>query len=207
MLAAPTSIVTKPLSCVAQDRNVRITARIEGRVKTARVYFRAAEPKCDEYFVEMHGSPQDPALYWAILPLAGLETRLISYQVRVDSGDGGKAIVSPAEPLNVAVLAGCVPESLSPAEQRAADNITLGLVSSGQSGTPCGFRCNGVTSVLTVANELRPNQECLRRKPWYMTPKGRTAIGAGALLLGGGVFIWNENNNKDRDRPPSPARP
>jgi hypothetical protein len=205
LIAAPPSIVTKPLTCVAKDRNARITARIEGRVKTARVYFRALDPKCDEYYVNMHQSPLDPTLYWAVLPLVGPETHLLSYQVRVDSGDGGKPNVSPAEPLTVAVQAGCVADSLSAIEQRAADYITLGLVSSGQSGAPCGFRCDGITSILTAANELRPNEACFSKKAWYMTPGGRIALGAGTVLIGGGVFIWNERNNKDRAV--SPARP
>jgi hypothetical protein len=206
LLAAPLSIVTKPLGCVAKDRNARITSRIEGRVKTARVFFHSVDPKCDEYFVEMRQSPNDPTLYWAVLPLVAPTTLTLSYQVRVDPGNGEKAVLSPSEPLTVPVREACTAEPLSEAEQRMAENLTLGLSSSGQTGAPCAFRCNGVTSILTTANELRPNEECFRvlaaNKPWYRTTAGRVGIG-GAALLGG--YIWN--SNRETAKAVSPARP
>jgi hypothetical protein len=205
MLAAPTSIVTKPLACIAKDRNARITARIEGRVKSARVYFNAVDPKCDEYFLEMHQSPLDPTLYWAMLPLVLQETHIVSYQVRVDPGPGEKPVVSA--PLTVPVRDGCTADPLSESEQRAADNLILGLTSPGQSGVPCGFRCEGIKSILTTGNELRPNDACFRllaaNKPWYLTPGGKTALGTAAAL--GGVYLWNRNHQDDK--PASPARP
>jgi len=208
LIAAPPSIITKPLACVAKDRNARITARVVGRATSVRVFFRAIDPKCNEYFVDMRQSPADPTLYWAVLPLTGPETRMFSYQVRLDPGNGEKLVVSPSEPLTVSVHEGCIADPVSQTEQRAADNITLGLVSAGQRGAPCGFRCDGITSILTTANELRPNEECFRilaaNKAWYTTGTAKKALGAGVVLLGG-ALIWNDHQNDDRAV--SPARP
>jgi len=203
--AAPPSVITKPLGCVAPDRNARITAKIQGKVKTARVAFRSIDPKCDEYFVEMRQSATDPTLYWALLPIIAPGTRVLSYQVRVDPGNGESPVLSPSEPLTVAVREGCIAEPLSEAELRTAGNLILGLTSSGQTGAPCGFRCNGITSVLTTANELRPNEECFRLaagKPWYKNHEAGIFFGA-ALI--NGIHIWN--HNRDDDKPVSPARP
>ena len=205
--AAPLAVVTKPLGCVAPDRNARITARIQGPVKSARVVFRSADPKCDEYFVEMRQSANDPTLYWALLPLVAPGTRVVSYQVRVDPGNGEKPVLSPSEPLTVPVREGCTADPLSEAEQRAANNMTLGLTSSGQTGAPCAFRCNGITSVLTIANELRPNEECFRQlagaKPWYQNRDAQIFLGAAIL---NGYEIWKHRRH-DNDKPVSPARP
>lgn len=210
LFAAPPSVVTKPLTCIAKNRNARITARIEGPVKSARVYFHSTDPKCDEYYVDMRPNPSDPTLYWALLPLAAPNTRALSYQVRVDPGNGAKVVVSPSEPLTVPVIEGCIADPLSPSEQRAADNITLGLTSGSQRGAPCAFQCKGVTSMLTSTNELRPNEDCFNllaaNKAWYTTGAGKQAIGAGAALLGG-ALIWNHRHDDDANRPVSPARP
>jgi hypothetical protein len=208
VFAAPPSVVTKPLACISKDRNARITARIEGRVKNARVLFHSFEPKCDEYFVDMRQSANDPNLYWAVLPLTGSETQAVAYQVRVDPGNGEKPVLSPSLPLIVSVQNACSADPLSPSEQAAAENITLGLTANGQSGAPCAFKCNGIKSILTASNELKPNEECFRvlaaaaRKPWYNTTAGRVGIGAAAL---GGAYLWNQNRNDDK--PVSPARP
>lgn len=208
--AAPPSVITKPLGCVAPDRNARVTAKIQGKVKTARVYFRAQtvpdKSKCEEYFVEMRQSATDPTLYWAVLPLVAPGTLVISYQVRVDPGNGESLVRSPSEPLTVSVRNGCLADPLSEAEQRAASNTVLGLTSSGQTGEPCGFRCNGITSLLTMANQLRPNEECFRRLaggvPWYKNHEAGIFLGA---VLINGIHFWNHDN--DDDQPVSPARP
>jgi hypothetical protein len=206
--AAPPSVLTKPLGCVAPDRNARVSAKIQGKVKTARVMFRAHpvdDTKCEEYFVEMRQSPSDPTVYWALLPIVAPGTRSLSYQVRVDPGNGESPVLSPSEPLTVAVREGCVADPLSEAEQRTANNLILGLTSSGQTGAPCGFRCNGITTLLTTANELRPNEECLRLAagtPWYKNPEAGIFFGA-ALI--NGIHIWN--HLRDDDKPVSPARP
>jgi hypothetical protein len=205
LFAAPPSVITKPLGCVAPDGSARITAKIQGKFKTARVFFRSVDPKCDEYFVDMRQSASDPTLYWALFPMVAPGAHVISYQVRVDPGNGEKLVLSPSEPLTVAVRDGCVADPLSETEQRAASNLILGLTSSGQTGAPCGFRCNGITSVLTTANELRPNEECFRLaagKPWYKNPEAGIFLGA---VLIDGIHLWN--HHRDDKKPVSPARP
>jgi len=203
--APPLKIAVQPLACVSRDRNARITARIEGPLKSARVYFRVVDPNCrDEYSVDMRQSSSDPILYWAVLPLVGIGTRSLSYRVRVSQGSG--ADIESAL-WNVAVSEHCIAEVLTPAEQRSAENIVLGLTTPTPQGIPCGFRCNGVRSILTTANELKPNEPCLfalaSARPWYETRAGK-GVFIGAAVIGG-AFIWNQR--REDDQPPSPARP
>ena len=72
-----------------------------------------------------------------------------------------------------------------------AKGIALGLTQAAQHAVPCQFKCNGVTSVISAAGILKPNEECrlllaTNAKPWYETPAGIASASAGAL---GGALV------------------
>ena len=201
--AVPVRIVHTALSCFGRTQNPLITARIEGAPATARVYFRAIEANCGEYYVDMRRSDKDPNIFWALLPLVGPETFSLTYQIRASKA-GGPEVVSPWA--IAPVTHGCKADPLTAQELSAASNLTVGLTSSRQTGKACGFRCDGMTWFISSANVLAPNEACkavLAGRPWYRSPEA-IAVGAGALL--GGIIGENNNNNR-RLPPPSPARP
>lgn len=204
--AAPPSVTQVRLACIARDANARISARVEGHPTSVRVYFRQENDPCGQYYVDMHPSAQDPALYTAILPLVAPDATSVIYQVRVQNG-AGKELVG--EPMTVPVSANCVAPALTPEELHAANGIVLGLTQPDQHGAPCRFKCNGIVSVITVTGELKPNEECRlilagRAKPWYQRPGNLAAIGAGAI--GAGLLAGSGGGNGN-STPPSPARP
>ena len=148
----------------------------------------------------MQRSDKDPSVFWAVLPLVGPKTGFVTYQIRA-SKPGGLDAVSPWT--IAAVTSACSADPLTAQEQFAASHITLGLTSSTQTGVSCGFRCDGMTSLISPASVLGPNDACravLAGRPWYQSPEA-IALGAGALF-GGVIFENNRQSN-----PPSPARP
>jgi hypothetical protein len=198
--AVPIKIVHTALSCFKRAQNPVLTVRIEGAPETERIYFRAVEASCGEYYVDMRKNDKDPTVFWAVLPLVRPETNFITYQIRA-SRAGGPDFVSPW--VTAPVMAVCSVDPLTAQELSAAANITVGLTSSKQTGKSCGFRCDGMTWSVSSANVLAPNAACqaeMAGRPWYRSPDA-IAVGAGALL--GGVLL--ENNRQSN--PPSPARP
>lgn len=198
--AIPIKIMNTALSCVTRTQNPLIRVRIEGAPETARVYFRALEATCGEYYVDMRKSDKDPNVFWAVLPLLSPKTSFITYQIHASKA-GGPDIVSTWA--TAPATAACSADPLTAEELSAAGNITVGLTSSQQTGKTCGFRCDGMTWFISSANVLTPNEACraeMAGRPWYRSSDA-IAVGAGALL--GGVFL--ENNRQSN--PPSPARP
>lgn len=199
---ASPSVTQDRLVCVSHDANARITAHVDAKPASVRVYFRQTGDPCGEYYVDMRPSPADPTLYSAVLPLVTPDATSITYQVRAQ---GVKE--TAAEAMTVPVTGTCIAPPLSAEDLRAAKAIALGLTSPTQHAAPCHFKCNGVTSVITAAGELKPNDECRlllagRIRPWYQTPEALVLVGAGAV---GTVLILNPPNG--RGAPPSPARP
>jgi hypothetical protein len=222
MAAAPVPQVPAPnaasstLSCVSKTGNARIATNVTGTPKSIRVYFKGEGGKsCGEYFVDMKpgGSPY---AYSALLPTPDAATTAISYQVRIDYGDG-KIVTQNAA--TVPVSSACAAPSLTASELRTAKNIVLGLTSAGQPESPCAFRCNGITAVLMPNNTLKPNEACrqsaVRRLLATASGKGGAgsagittvgAVAATAVVIAGG-FAFAANRNSSRDRQVSPSRP
>jgi hypothetical protein len=204
--ATPTVTQSK-LACIAHDANARITAHVEGRPTSVRVYFHQAGDACGEYYVDMRPSPKDPTEYSAVLPIVSNDATSVTYQVRVQNA-GAKEIA--AEEMTAGVSANCLAPPLSADDARAAKAIALGLTSSTQHAAPCKFKCTGVVSVITASGQLKPNDECRLliaglAKPWWATPAGIAGASAGAL--GAGLAIHSAYANGRGGPPPSPARP
>jgi hypothetical protein len=152
----------------------------------------------------MRPAPQDPTLYTAVLPLVAADATAITYQVHVQN-PGGKELLGDA--MSVPVSGNCVAPALTPDGLHAASAIVVGLTQAKQSPMPCHFKCNGIVSYITVAGELKPNEECRlalagKPKPWYQKPGNEVAIGAG--VVGAAILAGSHHHHHP---PPSPARP
>ncbi len=206
VFAAPPAVTQGRLACVPRDANTKVTAHVEGKPTSVRVYFHQTGDPCGEYYVDMHPSPQDPTLYTGILPLVAADATSVTYQVHVLS-PGGKETLADA--MSAPVSGNCVAPPLTPDDLHTASAIALGLTQPAQHGAPCHFKCNGVVSVITVSGDLKPNEECRlvlagKTKPWWEKPG---VLGTAGVLGAGGIaagLISGSNNNRT---PPSPARP
>ncbi|HYM62413.1 MAG TPA: hypothetical protein VEZ11_16135 [Thermoanaerobaculia bacterium] len=205
LLAADPKISHDALSCVAKNKNARITAKIEGQPETARVYFHAIGAACGDYYVDMHQSTTDPSAYWAVLPIGAEEAKALAYQIRA-TAPGGREI--SGEEITVPIDADCPDQPLSPDEAKAAANMTIGLTANGQTEVPCAFKCIGITNLLTANLQLLPHEAC-RLLLAQATGAGLLgshpgAVMAGALAAaGGGVAIYESQHRTS----PSPVRP
>ena len=220
MAAAPVpqpaagSAAKSALSCISKSGNAKITTNVTGTPKSVRVYFKGEGAKsCGEYFVDMKPNDLNSADYSGLLPPPDATTTAVTYQVRIDYGNGK---VVTQDVTTVPVKNECAAQSLTSKELKLAKNIVLGLTSAGQSTSPCGFRCTGVTSALMPNNVLQPNEACrvsLIQKTLKGAEQGEPGatameVAAGLLFVGGAfAFQSNRNNSNQRDRQPSPSRP
>lgn len=207
MIAAPAKVEQTPLSCAGTGSHPKITAHVAGNPASVRVYFHIAGSTCGDYYVDMRRSANDPTLYTAFLPIPGAGAQVLTYEIRTTDGLGKE---TAGVPISVAVKTDCAAAPLTADEQRAADNITLGLTNNAQNQAPCKFLCQGVKNVMTAAHELKPNDACRLilaglQQPWYLTPEGRAVIAGSAVVTGFGVNAAIQHNRNNR--PPSPARP
>jgi hypothetical protein len=212
--AAPVT-AQSALSCISKTGNAKIATTVTGTPKSIRVYFKGEGPKaCGEYFVDMKPVQLAPGSYSALLPIPDATTTAVTYQVRIDYGNG-KVVTQTAT--TVPVKAACAAPSLTSSELRTAKNMVLGLTSAGEPQTPCAFRCNGVTSVLLPNNTLRPNESCrpsLVKRLLTGAGSGEggagsvaTTVAAGAAVVAGGFAFAANRNNSQRDKQVSPSRP
>lgn len=205
MYAAPPSVTQTRLACIPRDANAKVTARVEGKPSSVRLYFHQTDDACGDYYVDMRSTPQDPTLYTAILPLVASDAKAVTYQVHVQN-PGGKEILGDA--MSIPVSGNCVAPALTPDDLHAASAIAVGLTQPKQSPVPCHFKCNGIVSYITVSGELKPNEECRllmagKPKAWYQKPGNEVAIGAGVA----GAAILAGSSHHHHHPPPSPARP
>jgi hypothetical protein len=200
--AAQPTILHSALGCISTGRNARITAKIDGSPKSARVYFHSTGAPCGDYYVDMHQGSA-PSQFWAVLPIIEKDVTSITYQIRVTDVLGHETV---APPVTVTPSPECRIDPLTAEQSRAAKNLTIGLTSKDQRAVPCSFKCDGIKALITVDNVLRPHDECRLllaglAKPWYATKAG-AATAAGAV--GAGALIYNGTRNT---KAPSPARP
>lgn len=206
LLAADPKISHDALSCVAKNKNARITAKIEGQPENVRVYFHAIGATCGDYYVDMHQSETDPSTYWAMLPIGAEEAKALTYQIRATAA-GGREI--SGEQITIPIDADCQDQPLSPDEAKAAANLTLGLTANGQSEVPCAFKCTGITNLLTANLQLLPHEACRLQLAQGAAGGGLLASHPGAVMAGAlagagaGVAIYESQHRTS----PSPVRP
>lgn len=207
-LFGATTITHAPLACLSPETHTKITAHVEGQPSWVRVYFHAIGQTCGEYYVDMRRNDKDPTLYTAIMPIPIPDADVVMYQIRAKNGATETAIA----PVAATVRKECTGAAFTPADTQAAQSIVLGLTQPSQKPVPCKFACNGITNYITVAGDMKPNEECRlllaalagngATPPWYRTPEAEFAAGA---VVGAGVGLAIENGRNHR--PPSPARP
>ena len=193
------------LTSVPANGNARIEASVASAstIVSVRITFHASGVPGD-YFLEMRRG--DEGRYWAVLPAIAPETKSVEYRIvarEVDGLEGMTPVVEvPVRP---------VPVSLSVEDRKYAANLVLGLTLPAQSNVPRGFLCEGVVSVITVAGDLKPNDECRKSLAAAAAAASRgvpieAIVGGAAAAVAGGVIIANTRGGGSAP-PVSSSRP
>jgi hypothetical protein len=189
------------ITCVPADGNARIAVNVTSSspIISARVYFRSAVKSSGDYYLELKKG--DGGNYWAVLPIPLSETTSVNYRILVKDADGQE---TGTETFSVPTTSSCA-ATLSGDETRYANNLIIGLTSDSQSAVPEGFKCKGVVGKITVAGDLRPNDECRMGGAVAAIPTAAWIAGGLAVAAGTGAVVAN---NVDCKCPPvSSARP
>jgi hypothetical protein len=144
---------------------------------SVRVYYHAVGTP-EEYYEEMRLNPGGG--YWEMLPIPKGDTKGIIYRIQETDADGKvlSSLEAPVPVTNTCPLV--VPTS---DESKFANNLVIGQTADKQTTVPPGFKCDGIVSKITVAGDLKSNDEC-RKYPAGLL------IGAAALgLVGAGVAV------------------
>ena len=210
MFAQAPDLTVQPVQCAAPSVHPRVNAIVPASAVSGQVFFKA-EGTTNEYYVDMRKASD--GTMWAYLPAPLPSTKSFTYRV-VTLDSAGKRAASPIMTLNTS--ASCPTANIADAEKPAAMAIVVGLTSNSQPIVPVGFECRDIVSYITVAGEMRPNDEC-RRQNAEAVPGQATAVPESGLdrrtilalaaiaLLGGGYAIYDHNRGKER--PVSPSRP
>lgn len=172
-----------PVPCATPGVNPRVTAQIPASLTNGyrpRVFFRA-NGQTAEYYVEMQRGAN--GMWWAILPAVDTGTASITY--RVGALDSSKNWVTSA-PITTPTSATCPTVTLTPEEQRQAQNIVLGMTTT-QPPVPTGFSCRGVVSVITADGQMRPATECRAVLAAAGAPGAGAAAPGAAAATGAGL--------------------
>jgi hypothetical protein len=198
----------QPPTCLSSlCGKVVISATVAGEPApdTVRVYFRAGAEGA-EYYLDMNLVGD---VYEAVLPAPLRDTPSVSYRIVLEGGGATQS----TDPVVVPVTADCQLPQLNPAQATVALNTVIGLTEAGQTGSPAGFSCAGLTKVIGVDETMAPNNACeevrlAKTDPCFAPPPksdqdliGLAALGAG--LVAGAVII----DDNDDGGPVSPSRP
>ena len=199
--AGPPKIAHEQVTCVPADGNARITANVTSSspVISARVYFHSNVKTSGDYYLELRQG--EAGGYWAVLPYPLPETTAVEYRIVVKDADGQEA---KTEKYTVPTSSSCV-VTLTCDETRYANNLVIGLTSDSQSPIPDGFKCKGVVSKITVAGELKPNEECRKALAAIKIPPVVWIVGGAAAATGEALIV--SNNTDCKCEPISTARP
>ena len=145
------------VGCASSGAPVKVTANIQSPAATAKVYFKAAG-QTEEYYVDMRRTSADGTMT-AFIPAPARSTPSFTYRVVAMDATG----VQVATPLSTAtVTPSCPAQNLTADQQRAANNLIIGLTTPTQHAVPTGFLCRGIVSYIDTDGDLRPNEECRR---------------------------------------------
>jgi hypothetical protein len=159
--------------------------------------------------------------WWAILPATDKGTTALIYRVGGLSNSNSWIISSP---ISINASASCPPVTLTAEEQRAADNIVLGMTGPDQSPVPSGFSCRGIVRVIDSNGHMRSATECAAVLAAAAAAAGGAgaatgaaaggaALSAGAITalslaaLAAGALIYNNNHKSGNGNQVSPSRP
>ena len=184
-----------PLACIPSKGNARIVVPAAGAATSVRVYYHAVGREGDgDYYEEMRRGPAGD--FWAMLPVPKKDTTAVSYRIQTLDADGHTLSSTPVQ---VPVTENCPPVVPTKDEEKFAANLVIGQTVDKQTTVPPGFECDGIVSKITVAGDLKSNDEC--RKPvaaW---------IAGGAALIAGGLVYSNNHGGQHHKPPVSQARP
>lgn len=198
----------QPIQCAAPNVHPRVTANVPASAVSGQVFFKA-EGSTNEYYVDMRKAAD--GTMWAYLPAPLPSTKSFTYRV-VTLDNAGRRASTPM--MTISTAATCPTVTIADAEKSAASAVVVGLTSNSQQIVPTGFECKDLTNYITVAGEMKPNDECRRAATGAPAQAAENAAGlkkdtALALLLigvgGAGVAIYQHNNKSNE--PVSPSRP
>ena len=195
MSSAANLPVPIPLACIPDKGNARITVQVTDTPTSVRVYYRARE-EAQEYYEEMRPGTAGGS-FWAMLPIPKNDTKGVVYRIQETDAEG-KTVSSPA--LDVPVNSSCPPVVPTQEEQKFAENLVIGQTAEKQTTVPPGFECDGIVSKITVAGDVKSNDECRK-------PVAAWIAGAAALVAGGLVYSNNHGGGHHHKPPVSQARP
>jgi hypothetical protein len=148
-----------PNRCVSPKLVAQIVS--PERVDSVAVYFRA-QGEGEQYYTMMRPSTEDAETFWGYLPVVeGSEVEFVEYYVEAVDWTG---VTSRSEVFRVEVSDGCDVDEMTEEDERFARNLVVGLTKPSQDPIPPGFRCAGIVASLTAGGDLRPNEECRRRR-------------------------------------------
>jgi len=205
--AQTSELSVSPIQCAMPDVHPRVSANVSSSAVSGQVFFKA-EGTNNEYYVDMRKAAD--GTMWAYLPAPLPATKSFTYRVVTLDGAGRRAS-SPL--MTVSTSAACPAVPVSDTEKPAATSIVIGLTNNSQQIVPTGFECKDVVSYITVAGEMKPNDECRKAA----APANAVAEEAGmkrdtmlALLLigigGAGVAIYQHNQGGNPSTPVSNGR-
>jgi hypothetical protein len=208
----------QPIQCATPNVHPRVSANVPASAVSGQVFFKA-DGSSNEYYVDMRKAAD--GTMWAYLPAPLPSTKSFTYRV-VTLDNAGRRASSPQ--MMIATAATCPTVGIAETEKAAAAALVVGLTSNSQQIVPTGFECKDLTNYITVAGEMKPNDECRRAGAAAVpvattgTATGaaastalisqETAIALGLIGLGAaGVAIYQHNNNKSSNEPVSKSRP
>ena len=207
--------VATPILCAAPGVNNRVTTHLPAPLKSPRVYFKATGP---EYYVDMHQGTGDE--WWIVLPAVDPATRAFTYRVAAQDANGNWV---SGTAITINTTASCPVNTMSGADQVAADNIVLGLTTPDESPIPIGFSCKGIKSIIASNGQMRPAEECrvAQARGGVLPAAGAGGAGAtggvgagglsipmlAALAVGGAAAGYAIGKNQKNNKTVSPSRP
>lgn len=186
-----------PLSCISDDANPKIVAKIAG-ARAARVYFRAAGEQT-EYWVEMRQRGSD---FWTVLPYL-CQRNAVSYRI-VANGDAD----ATTPEYNVPLRNDCAAFKLDAEESAVAQNLVVGVARAARDDEKQlrGFRCRGVVQRVSTSGEMGRFDDCTDCLI-VSSPAGPIVAGVIAGAVTGIVIDEAIDDNEGDQLPVSVFRP
>jgi len=172
-----------PIGCAAPSIHPRVVANVPASAVSGQVFFKA-EGTTNEYYVDMRKAAD--GTMWAYLPAPAPSTKSFTYRV-VTLDNAGKRASSPM--MTLTTSANCTTSGVPSNERAAQAAIVIGLTNNSQSPVPTGFECKDIVSYITVAGEMRPNDECRRMMAGAVPAAGAAKTAEAGIGLSRGTIV------------------